>query len=238
MGGRVWSGISILDTILFEACVAEEAHLLMSNFRNRNNELKQQITINDEKINTYQKNILKSESKKDRNNSMYLNGNISEEKYKDNTKLIDSEIKDYTNSIVLSKKLNRQLQKRIDVESSDKEAISNSYKKNENDVYAVDDLLEKQQIVQRHIREVNIIDEIPNHTRIVNIYFHAYSHVPLQYRVHFNKKPQMIEICEDFYDEEHSSYYFDGYYDAWDNRLWVDVPFKIEKRFVRKKTNS
>ena len=226
--------INILDTILFEACVVEEAFRLMKNFDNRNDDFKQQIEINNEKISTSRNNILKSEAKKERNNNMYLNGNISEEKYLANVKSIDNEIKEYNNSILLNSNLNKQLQKRIDDALSDKEKINNSYQKNEDDVYAIDDLLEKQQIVQRHIKEVKIIDEIPNHTRIVMIYFHASPKIPLLYRVHYKKIPQLIEICTDFYDDEHEGY-DETFISLWgDNILWQNVDFKIEKRFVRK----
>jgi hypothetical protein len=48
---------------------------------------------------------------------------------------------------------------------------------------------------------VNIIDEIPNHTKLVNIYFYRYP-LTLQYRVHFKKMPQRIEMNESFYAGE------------------------------------
>jgi DNA invertase Pin-like site-specific DNA recombinase len=226
--------INILDTILFEACIANEAHYLFEKSEDRIEKITKQININKEKINAFRNNISKSVKKKERNNIMFLNGAIIQEKYLNNIKSIESEIKDINNIIVETNNINLQLLNRIDSIRASKQSTNNEYRKFEDNVYAIEDLKEKQQIVQRHIKEIKIIDEIPNHTRIVMIYFHTTPNVPLLYRVHYKKKPQLIEICEDYYDDEYLGYDED-FISIWGHTImWQDVDFKIEKRFVRK----
>lgn len=217
--------INILDTILFEACVVEEAHYLMKNSEDRVENLKEQININIQKINTLKTNTAKSQDKKERNNTMYFNGAINEEKYLSNIKAVDAEVREANNAIVANENLNTQLQNRIEAIETSKKGFNRSYSKFEGDVYDIKDLKEKQQIVQRHIKEVTIDDEVPNHTKIINIFFYSYPVMPLQYRVHIKKMPQMIEINEAFYSEG---------YDETSIADWVKCNFKIEKRFVRK----
>jgi hypothetical protein len=196
--------------------------------------LTEQINVNKQKINNLRKTIEKSEAKKERNNTMYFNGSISEEKYLANVKNVDAEVKEANNAIVATTNIITQLEIRIRDINTEKSDFWTEYHKYENGVYAIEDLKEKQQIVQRHIKEVEIIDEIPNHTKIVMIYFHTNPKLPLLYRVHFKKIPQLIEICTDFYDDGHEGY-DEKFISLWGNNiLWQEVDFKIEKRFVRK----
>ncbi|WP_163323561.1 recombinase family protein [Draconibacterium mangrovi] len=227
--------INVLDTILFEASVIEETYFVMNNSKDAIKNLVEQINVNKQKIDNLRLTIEKSEAKKERNNTMYFNGGISEEKYLANVKNVDAEVKEATNAIVATTNLNTQLENRINDINTEKRDLWTEYRKYENGVYAIEDLKEKQKIVQRHIKEVEIIDEIPNHTKIVMIYFHMNPKVPLLYRVHFKKIPQLIEICTDFYDDGHNGYN-NEFISAWGNNiLWQEVDFKIEKRFVRNK---
>jgi len=218
--------INILDTILFEACIIEETYYFLNNAENRIQELKEQININKEKIKTAESNIVKVDKKIERNNDMYMMGTINKPKYLDNNKILDKEkikLKQIAIRLIIE---NPKLEDTIKMYNSDNKSFKKDYQITENSVYAVEDLKEKQKIVQRHIKEVNIVDEIPNHTKLVNIFFYAYPNRPLQYRVYIKKKPQEIEINEAFYNDD---------YDETSIAEWHKVNFKIEKRFVRKK---
>lgn len=217
--------INILDTILFQACITEETYYLINNSENKIDELKNKIRFNEEKIEALQSKINKTDTKKERNNTMFLNGGVNEERYLANLRAIEAEIKDLNNSVVGYTNLNQKLQKTIKELTTEKKEFYKEYVKNEKNVYDVDDLIEKQKIVQRHIEKVTIEDEIPNLTKLVNIYFYRYPNLPLQYKVYHKAKPQQIEINEAFYA--------DGYDETF-KADWVNCNFKIEKRFVRK----
>ncbi len=86
----------------------------------------------------------------------------------------------------------------------------------------VDDDLEKQEIVQRNIREVNVVEDEANKSKILIIKYHRGK--DQRYRVLIKKKPPIVEWDITYGDEEFPEVF-----------LPLDPPLEITQRFVRKK---
>ena len=229
--------INILDTILFEACIKQESLRRFKNQENVLREINNEKEICLEKLATCQNKMTQIDLKNERNNDIYMMGKISKEKYLSNDKRIEVEKRSITNNIVdLKNKISRIHEETTRIESLSKKAdtftLKRTYKRLVNDIYSIDDLIEKQKIVKRHVWFVEIEDDIPNHTKIVNIMFNYDRPFPLKYRVHYKKMPQMIEVDDRYYDLPVPATY------NVPDPIWLEVDFKIEKRFVRKKKSN
>lgn len=209
--------INILDTIVWRVCRNIEVAYRTKNLKKYKEELLEKIEINNEKIDTYLNRIVDEEDEMERTNNLYIKGRIKEDsldkKYSENEK----NIRTFNNEISKLKSENQLLNNNI-VDSSDNTSVEDIRKIND-DLYGEDSLIEKQKIVKRHIKYINIIDEVPNHTRIVKIYSYLYK-TPFVYRVHMNKKPQLIE-------EASGGVYAKKPYS------FTKVGFEVVKRFVK-----
>lgn len=210
--------INILDTILWQATKGLELKYRTENLKKYIDELNDKIRINNEKINSLRKNIVDVQAEMERITNSYNKGRISEEKSDKEHNECEKKVRQHNNEISKLESENLSLNSIID-ESSESLSIKDIRKIND-DIYAENNLLEKQKVIKRHVDYINIINEELNHTRLVKIYFYIYKN-PMVYRVHYNKKPQLIETA------------IGGIF-ANEPYRFTKVGFEIEKRFIRR----
>ena len=85
--------------------------------------------------------------------------------------------------------------------------------------------MEKQEIVQRNIREVNVVEDEANKSKILIIKYHRGK--DQRYRVLIKKKPPIVEWDVAYGDDDQPETF-----------LPIDPPLEITQRFVRKKATK
>jgi len=223
--------INLLDSLAWH--IVKDRETFDAGFPNPEllEELKKQIEINDEKIENCVIQLQNIERKRERNNTMYLNGQILDEKYYSNSKLIDIEVREFNNLITQSRNENKKLKKRIVDEETKKDNID-VYSNKEEYLDSLNDH-EKQLLIQKHILEINVFEDEPNKTKIV-VFNYDRKNAEC-FRIHVKKKPYLIE-----YDASFLFDYGDG--TTLIERIskkpdWVEFPIKFEHRFERYKNN-
>lgn len=225
--------LNLLDSLVWH--IVKEREIFQTGFEQPEAiaKMKQQIEINVEKINNCIKQIQNAEGKRERNNTMFFNAQISIEKYNSNSKQIDKEVKDFKNHQIQYENENKRSLKMMD-ESNKREDDYSEYSNKEDYLNNLDDL-GRQLLVKKYISEINIFDDIPHTTKIVVINFDKVNSEC--YRLHIKKNPYLIEYNHNWIFEGGSTKFSD--YDPMDYFLkpidWVEFPIKIEKRFERKK---
>lgn len=212
--------INLLDSLVWDIAKEDEVFNIKDNSKKDINRIKEKIEINNEKINSSEIKIQNIEKKRKRNNNMYFKAQISEKKYETNAAIIDKEVKELNNLIVKSRNDNEQLEIKIKNETKKVELIDLFNDKAEY-IESITDDSERYEIVQNHIKEINILEDEPNKTKIILIHLH--NGKSQRYRVHIKAKPPQVE-----YD---STFIYDGKLPS----IWINYPLKIEKRFVRYK---
>lgn len=210
--------INALDSLLWHICKDLEIKRNAENNIDEINSIKQQILINEEKL-TNLKNRQENEieAKRERNNKMYFNGQIKEDRYLQNVNQIEAGLKEISKSKLAIESENLNSQKRIKILES-KDNLFNSIV----DKYKYFDELEndneKFEIIKSHVKEINILDEILNTTKIVHIYLH--NNRCLKYRINIKTKTDSKRFeklvdeyeFEDFENQPKTSYYIDVKY--------------------------
>lgn len=219
--------INILDSLVWEVVKRYEIAFAVHPDEKLVEKLNEEILINNEKINNSKKQLLNIEKKRERNNNMYLIGQIDDEKYHANSKVIDAEVRELNNLISKSENENTKNLHRIAEQEKQKNYIE-SYKNKEEYLNSIDDH-EKQLIIQNRVYEINIFEDIPNKTKIVIINLDRLN--AECYRIHIHKKPVLIEYDVSFIDDDAGSTLKERLFKKPD---WVEFPVTIEKRFVRK----
>lgn len=225
--------INVLDSLVWH--VVREFEVMNAGFSDpeKINKLKHQITINEEKIANGLKNIQNIEKKRERNNTMFFNGQISDEKYNANSKLIDKEVRELNNLIRQSIDENEVFKNRIEDEEKDKNDLS-IFSSTEEYLDSLSDK-EKQLLIQKNVMEINIFEGEPNKTKIVSICFDYSSYQT--YRIHINKKPVLIEYGLTRKRELSTPItLIDRIFEEYEE--WVEYPIEIKKRFTRYKEKS
>lgn len=225
--------INVLDSLVWH--VVREFEVMKAGFSDpeKINTLKHQITINEEKIANGLKIIQNIEKKRERNNTMFFNGQISEEKYTANSELIDKEVRELNNLIKKSANENEVFRNRIEDEEKDKNDLS-IYSSREEYLDSLSDK-EKQLLILKNVLEINIFEGEPNKTKIVVINF-DYSNSQT-FRIHIKKKPVLVE-------KENSPMWESNTPKNLNDRIfgetedWVEYPIEIKKRITRYSGNA
>jgi DNA invertase Pin-like site-specific DNA recombinase len=211
--------INILDTVLWNACKGLEVIYRTQNLKQMQDELNDKIIANNEKIAKCKKDIIDEQNEMDRINILFQKGRISEKASDENYNTCLKNIKGHNNKISDLESTNLLYTEKIKELSNTSTTIEDIRKLHEG-LYASDDVIEKQEIIKRHVNYINIISETPNKTKLIKIYFHVFKN-PMVYRIHYKKKPQIIE-----YDVR-------GAY-AEPPYQFSKVGFEIVKRFITK----
>lgn len=212
--------INLLDSLVWDVAKEREIFCINEDIENEIEKLQKQIEINDDKIINCTAQLQKIEKKRDRNNHMFFIGQIKEDKYNINSSIIDRDFKELNNLIVESHNGNEQINLKLQAKNKKVELIDSINNKSDY-IESITDDNEKQQIVQKNIKEINILEGIPNKTKIIIIYFHDGR--AEKYRAHISTRPPKIE-----YD---STFIYGGRLPP----IWVYYPLEIEKRFERYK---
>ena len=225
--------LNLLDSLVWH--VVKEREIFQTVFDQPQviEKMNQQIETNREKINNCIKQIHNEEKKRERNNTMYFNGQISDEKYNSNSKLIDEKVKDFKNIQIQYENENMKFIKMLQ-EIDKREDDLSDFENKEEYLNQLDDS-GRQLLIQKYITEINIFDDIPNTTKIVVINYDSLNSE--RYRIHIKKKPYLIEYDHSWIDEDRSTKYSD--FNPMEYFLkptdWIEFPVEIEKRFERKK---
>ena len=211
--------INILDTVLWNACKGLEVKYRTQNLKQMQDELNDKIIANNEKIAKCKKDIIDEQNEMDRINILFQKGRISEKASDENYNTCLKNIKGHNNKISDLESTDLLYTEKIKELSNTSTTIEDIRKLHEG-LYASDDVIEKQEIIKRHVNYINIISETPNKTKLIKIYFHVFKN-PMVYRIHYKKKPQIIE-----YDVR-------GAY-AEPPYQFSKVGFEIVKRFITK----
>lgn len=210
--------INVLDSLVWDLVIDHEVFKIDGDVKTMIKNINNQTDINNQKIANAKKQIEFADKKRERNNNMYFNGNIQENKYFSNSKLIDNDVKKYRNLITGCKNENKRLQERLNeikLKHSLLDYANNRYEYLQN----LQDDSEKYKIVKKHIREINILEEQKQTTKIVLI--HYYERPSERYRIHIKKKPVLIEFD--------NTYKYNGKLPE----IWQVYPLEITRRFKR-----
>lgn len=225
--------INILDSLVWH--VVREFEVMKAGFSDpeKINTLKHQITINEEKIANGLKIIQNIEKKRERNNTMFFNGQISEEKYTANSELIDKEVRELNNLIKQSTNENEVFRNRIEDEEKDKNDLS-IYSSREEYLDSLSDK-EKQLLILKNVLEINIFEGEPNKTKIVVINFDYSS--GQTFRIHIKKKPVLVEKDNSpMWESNTPKTLIDRIFGEAED--WVKYPIEIKKRITRYSGNA
>ena len=215
--------INLLDSLVWN--IAKELDVFWSDLgiKNELKLLQEQIGTNIEIINNSICQINKVAKKREKNNYIFENDQRSLEKYKSIATAYDQEVKEYNNLIVKCKNENEQMSIKIQTAEKKDELLDLLNDRAEYLESVTDE--EKQLIVQRHIKEINILEDVPQKTKIILIHF--FSGETKRYRAHICTKPPNVEFD--------TTYMYGGQLPTIWSPYW---PFEIEKRFTRCKVSK
>lgn len=221
--------INILDSLVWDVVKRYEIAFAVHPDENLIKKLNDEISINNEKINNGKKQLQTIEKKRERNNNMYLLGQINDEKYQANAKVFDAEVRELNNLISKSQNENKKNIRRIEEQEIQKNHIE-SYKNKEEYLNSIDDR-EKQLLIQNRVHEINIFEDVPNKTKTVVINLDKIN--AEYYRIHIHKKPVLIEYDTAFIDNDAGSTLKER---LSKKPVWTEYPITIERRFERYKS--
>ncbi len=220
--------INVLDSLLWR--LAKQSEQFSSDIGSQHElvELEEKIKSNKQYIEESTSSLPKLRRKKERIADNYADGVYTKKQRDDKFKIIDKQILDTTNYIVKIRNDNKRIEKRIasdfKFEYSGQELID--YLKNEIKIKAtwlesVDDDAEKQEIVKKNIKEVNVLEDEVNKSKILLIKYH--NDRIERYRVRIKKKPAIVEMdVASTYDDTPEVF------------IPIQPPLVINQRFVRK----
>lgn len=223
--------LNILDSLVWHLVKEREIFETGSEQPKTIAKMKQQIEINIEKINNCKNQITNSEKKRERNNTMYFNAQISDEKYNSNSKQIDYEVKEFKNLKIQYENENKKYFKLIE-ELERKDDYMTEFANKEEYLNNLNNA-ERQLLVQKYISEINIFEDVPSTTKIVFIHYDSINCD--RYRIHIKKRPYLIEYDHSFLYEEWSKNPIEDLFKQSD---WIEFPIRIENRFERKKVSK
>jgi hypothetical protein len=224
--------INMLDSLLWR--LAKKSEQFRSDIGSEDEliELKEKIKSNKQHIEESTISLSKLEKKKERIADNYIDGVYTKEKRDDKFKIVDKQIFDTTNYIVSNRNENNKIEKRIKSdfkpEYSGQELID--YLKNEikikgNRLASIDDDAEKQIIIQKNIKEINVLENEANKSKILVIKY--YNDRIERYRVRVKKRPPIVEMDVALNYDEFS-----------DTFIPIQPPLKITQRFIRNKQSK
>ncbi len=223
--------INLLDSLLWRLAKFSEQFRSDIGSVEEMTALKETIERNKQHIQESTSSLTKLRRSRERIADNYADGAYTKEKRDEKFKIVDKKISETTNYITNKRNEIRKIEKRLKTEFkqySGQELID--YLKNEAAMKAerleeVDDDMEKQEIVQRNIQEVNVVEDEANKSKILIIKYHRGS--DQRYRVLIKKKPPIVEWDITYGDDEFPEVF-----------LPLDPPLEITQLFVRKKTTK
>lgn len=224
--------INVLDSLLWR--LAKQSEQFRSDIGSPHEliELEGKIKSNKQYIDESSTSLSKLRRKKERIADNYADGVYTKKQRDDKFKTVDKQILDTTNYIVTIRNENKRIEKRIESdfkpEYSGQELIE--YLKNEitikaNRLESIDDDAEKQEIIQKNIKEINVLEDEVNTSKILVIKYHD-DRIE-RYRVKIKKKPPIVEL------DVASKY--DEFPDVF---IPIQPPMEITQRFIRKKQSK
>lgn len=221
--------INVLDSLLWR--LAKQSEQFRSDIGSEDEliELEEKIKSNKQHIKESTISLSKLKRKKERIADNYIDGAYTKEKRDEKFKIVDKQILDTTNYIVSKRNEIKKLEKRIKSdfkpEYSGQELID--YLKNEirikaNRLTTIEDDAEKQEIIQKNIKEINVLESEANKSKILVIKY--YDDRVERYRVSIKKKPPIVEMDVALKYDEFPAVF-----------IPMQPPLKITQRFVRKK---
>lgn len=222
--------INLVDSLVWY--VVKEKEMALTGFETEQiiEKLQKDMIVNSQIIETNLKQIQATENKLDRNNDMYLNGNISTEKYNFNQNKIKEEIKDYKNSNVDLNNNNEKAQDLINIYVSENDL--SIYGTKENYLNSLNDK-QKQELIKKHIHSINILEDIPSQSKIIVINYDLMIYD--RYRVHTNKYPYYeYDVNKNNLFNNNESIKDQDWINKTENPDWVKEDIPIIRRFERK----
>lgn len=210
--------INLLDSIVWECAKEAEIIWLLKNHEEEIKQFEEKVTVNDGKIEVTKASIQSLLSKKDRNNDMYIEGNISKVKYNENVGQINLQIENIKANIQKWNKENKDYNEQIN------SLKDNGKKKNMRDiidniatnVYGIKNQQLMYDIIHKHFKKIVVTTEIIHKTKIITIYNKL--NIRDVYRVNiYTKKLERNMTIEPDLDN--------------DPPFWVDVKYDYLKRF-------
>lgn len=220
--------INLLDSLLWRLAKFSEQFRSDVGSLEEMTTLKDSIERNKQHIQESTSSLSKLRRSRERIADNYADGAYTREKRDEKFKIVDKKISETTNYIANKRSEIRKIENRLKTEFkqySGQELID--YLKNEVALKAkrlaeVDDDMEKQEIIQRNIREVNVIEDEINKSKILIIKFHKGK--DQRYRVLIKKKPPIVEWDIAYKSDDQPETF-----------LPINPPLEITHRFVRKK---
>ncbi len=224
--------INVLDSLLWR--LAKQSEQFRSDIGSQNEliELQEKIKSNKQHIEESTSSLSKLKRKRERIADNYIDGAYTKEQRDDKFKLVDKQINDTRNYIITRRNENKKIEKRIESdfmhEYSGQELID--YLKNEISLKAsrlelIEDDLEKQEIIQKNIKEINVIEDEVNKSKILVIKYH--NDRIERYRARIKKKPPIVELdVASIYDDMPEVF------------IPIQPPLEITQRFLRKRQSK
>lgn len=220
--------INLLDSLLWRLAKFSEQHRTDMASIEEKDELLETVNTYKQHIHEGTASLTKLNGKKERIADNYAEGIYTKEQRDEKFKTVDKQINETKNFIVRKRNEIKKIENRIKKEYKEYEGQELiDFLKREAELKAerleeVDDDMEKQEIVQRNIREVNVVEDEANKSKILIIKYHRGK--DQRYRVLIKKKPPIVEWDITYGDKEFPEVF-----------LPLDPQLEITQRFVRKK---
>ncbi len=219
--------INLLDSLLWRlAKFSEQYRTDMASIEEKN-ELQETVNAYKQHIQESSASLTKLNRKKERIADNYTEGVYTKEQRDEKFRTVDKQINETRNFIVRKRNEIKKIENLIKKEFKEYEGQELiDFLKREAALKAerleeVDDDLEKQEIVQRNIREVNVLEDEANKSKILKIKYHRGKEQ--RYRVLIKKKPPIVELDLTYGDDDFPEVFAP-----------INPPLETTKRFVRK----
>lgn len=222
--------INLIDSLAWYVVKEIEMYLTGSETVETIEKLKNDMVVNNEIIENYQKQIQATEKKLDRNNEMYLNGNIGIDKYNLNQNKVKEEIMNFKNSIVDLKNNNEKNQALINIYVSENDL--SIYGTKENYLNSLNDK-QKQELIKKHIHSINVFEEVFHASKIVVINYDLKNYE--QFRIRTGKSPIIqYDANKSILFNKNESIKDKDWINKVEKSDWVRIDVPILRRFERK----